>query len=128
MKSVLLNKKNDLFAKAADCYFAADTFDPMTSDLEVIECQHNVNQSVWGDFKKIRDNGSELKDIFSKIDVPVINIHGTYDPHIIEGIQPFLESCIRNTQLFILDKCGHYPWIEREAKYRFFEIIRENIG
>ena len=27
----------------------------------------------------------------------------------------------------LLEKCGHRPWIEREAKERFYEILKQEI-
>ncbi|MCA9487102.1 MAG: alpha/beta hydrolase [Nanoarchaeota archaeon] len=125
--------KNKYFSEAADCFFESDTYDPISTDLEVIECQYEINKSVWSDFKVIRDSSNDLKRIFSKIKIPVVNIHGDYDPHIIDGIQPFLEESIDNIKLYTLKKCGHYPWIERSAKDDFYKILlneieEENMG
>lgn len=128
-KLVAENPENDeLFAQLADCFFDSDTFEPFTRDLEVEKCQKEINLKVWNDFKKIRDSKGELAKIFSNIKCPVLNIHGSYDPHIIEGIQPFLESCIKNIELKILDQCGHYPWIEKHAKDEFFKILRNELS
>lgn len=121
------SEKNLLFAKLADCSFESDTFDPITADLETLECEYETNQLVWSEFKNIRDNTDELKSIFSKIKIPVVNIHGDYDPHILEGIQPFLESTIGNVGLHVLEKCGHYPWIERHARDLFFDHLLTEI-
>lgn len=119
--------KNELFSKLADCFFESDTYDPLTKDLEVLECQQEINTKVWADFKKIRDNPGELAALFSKIQCPVVNIHGDHDPHILEGIQPFLESCLKEIKLVMLDRCGHYPWIERYARGWFFKVLRREI-
>jgi hypothetical protein len=27
----------------------------------------------------------------------------------------------------LLQKCGHYPWLEREAKDKFYAIIRQEL-
>ncbi len=122
-ESESVDRKNKIFEQLASCLFESDTFDPDTRDLEIIECQYSVNKSVWADFKRLRDTPGKLTEIHSKIKCPVINIHGDHDPHIIEGIQPFLESCLEDLKLHWLENCGHYPWIERQAKGQFYSIL-----
>jgi pimeloyl-ACP methyl ester carboxylesterase len=117
------DEREKLFAEWADIFFDADVYDPLTKDLEVLEAQSDLNDRVWSDFKVLRDRPSVLADEFSKINVPVIVIHGEYDPHPIEGIRPFLEGCLRDVRVEMLPECGHYPWIERHAQERFFNIL-----
>ncbi|SYZ73429.1 putative hydrolase [Candidatus Zixiibacteriota bacterium] len=105
----------------------ADMFDPVTTDLEVIEVQSEINNMVWSDFKAMRDNPGCLRRLFTAVNIPVIVIHGDYDPHPIEGIRPFLESCIKDITFHILPQCGHYPWIERHAFARFYDILGANL-
>lgn len=108
-------------------FFETDLYDPITRDLEVIEVQYELHKKVWADFVAMRDRPGYLRDEFSKIDIPVIVIHGEYDPHPIEGIRPFLESCIADIRFHILPECGHYPWIERKAREEFWEVVRGEI-
>jgi len=108
--------------------FYTDTYDPITDDLEVIEVQYDLSARVWSEFKALRDRPGYLKSEFSKINIPTVVIHGDYDPHPIEGIRPFLESCLKNIRFYILPKCGHYPWIERHARERFYEILEKELS
>jgi pimeloyl-ACP methyl ester carboxylesterase len=108
--------------------FYTDVYDPLTNDLEVIEVQYELSGRVWNEFTVLRDRPGYLKNEFSKIDIPTVVIHGDYDPHPIEGIRPFLEDCIKDIRFYILPKCGHYPWIERHARDRFYEILEAEIG
>jgi pimeloyl-ACP methyl ester carboxylesterase len=117
------DERERLFAEWANIFLDADVYDPLTRDLEVLQVQPDVNEKVWSDFKALRDRSNFLADEFSKINVHVIVIHGEYDPHPIEGIRPFLESCLRDVRFEILPECGHYPWIERRARERFFDIL-----
>ncbi len=110
-----------------DIFFHTDVYDPIITDLEVIEVQYDINVKVWGEFVILRDTPEFLKREFSKIDVPTVVIHGDYDPHPIEGIRPFLESCLKDVRFHILPRCGHYPWIERHAQCQFYEILRKEI-
>lgn len=108
--------------------FYTDTYDPITDDLEVIEVQYELSGKVWSVFRVLRDRPGYLKNEFSKIDIPAVVIHGDYDPHPIEGIRPFLEGCVKDIKFHMLPKCGHYPWIERHARERFFEILEEELS
>ncbi|UCC79391.1 MAG: alpha/beta hydrolase [Candidatus Zixiibacteriota bacterium] len=111
-----------------DIFFHTDVYDPIITDLEVIEVQYDINVKVWGDFVILRDTPGFLKEEFSKIDKPVMVIHGDYDPHPIEGIRPFLEDCLKDVRFHILSRCGHYPWIERHARQSFFDILKKEIA
>jgi pimeloyl-ACP methyl ester carboxylesterase len=110
-----------------DIIFDADVYDPLTRDLQVLEVQYELYKKVWSDFVALRDVPGLLKSQFSKIDTPAVVIHGEFDPHPIEGICPFLESCLREVRFYILPECGHYPWIERRARGEFFDILRREL-
>lgn len=132
IKSELNNPDNKEKARTAeewgDIFFHTDVYDPVITDLEVIEVQYELNSKVWNEFKVLRDRPGYLESEFSKIDIPAVVIHGDYDPHPIEGIRPFLEKCIKDIKFYMLPKCGHYPWIERHARKRFFEILENELS
>ena len=107
--------------------FDADVFDPLTRDLETLDCCLDIFENVWPEFTALRDRPGCLNSEFSKIKIPTIVIHGNYDPHPIEGIRPFLEDCIENIRFHILPDCGHYPWIERRAREQFFALLRREL-
>ena len=62
---------------------------------------------------------------FAAIKVPVLMIHGTYDPLpgglIFEGLRPYLPQL----EYWELERCGHYPWLERVAADPFFSLVRD---
>lgn len=119
---------SDALAKEwGDIIFDADVYDPLTRDLEVLEVQYELYKKVWSDFVALRDVPGLLRSQFSKIDTPTVVIHGEFDPHPVEGIRPFLESCLRDVRFHILPECGHYPWIERRARGEFFDILRGEV-
>ncbi|MEE9553306.1 MAG: alpha/beta hydrolase [candidate division Zixibacteria bacterium] len=128
MKSAEGEEADSLMDEWGSLFFDTDVYDPITRDLEVIEVQYELHKKVWADFVTMRDRQGYLKTEFSRIKVPVTVIHGEYDPHPIEGIRPFLQSCIDDIRFHILPDCGHYPWIERKAKDRFFRIIKTLIS
>lgn len=55
-------------------------------------------------------------------------IHGDYDPHPAEGVEKPLAAVLKDFRFILLDRCGHLPWIERQAKDRFYSILREEVG
>jgi pimeloyl-ACP methyl ester carboxylesterase len=57
----------------------------------------------------------------------VIAIHGDYDPHPAEGVQKPLSSVLRDFRFVLLEKCGHTPWLERQARESFYHILKEEI-
>ena len=68
-----------------------------------------------------------LVELCEEIYCPVTAIHGDYDPHPSKGVEIPLASLIEDFELIILEKCGHCPWIERNAKDRFFDILKREI-
>jgi len=120
-------KRNALMKKWGNLLDETDMYDPITKDTETIEVQYDLHTKVWSDFIALRDRPGLLKGQFSKIDKPTVVIHGEYDPHPIEGIRPFLEDCLKDIRFYILPKCGHYPWMERHARERFFGILLQEI-
>lgn len=108
-------------------FFKTDVYDPVTTDLETLEVQTDLNRKVWADFVVLRDKPDYLSREFSGIRIPAIVIHGEYDPHPIDGIRPFLEDHIPDIRFHILPQCGHYPWIERKARDDFYAILRKEL-
>jgi len=121
------DEKVVLFEELGDLFTKTDKYDPIDADDETIEVQHEIFNKVWPEFVKLRDRPGYLKKEFSRINIPVTVIHGDYDPHPLEGIKPFLEACISDTNFYLLPGCGHYPWLERHARERFFEILFSEI-
>jgi pimeloyl-ACP methyl ester carboxylesterase len=54
----------------------------------------------------------------------VVAIHGDYDPHPTEGVREPLSKVLKDFRFIMLEHCGHLPWIEREAREGFFELLR----
>jgi pimeloyl-ACP methyl ester carboxylesterase len=119
-----VDNRDTLMAEWGKLLSASDMYDPVTRDLEVIEVQYDLHTGVWNDFVALRDRPGQLQREFRSIEAPVTLMHGEYDPHPITGIQPFLEDCLGPLECHLLPECGHYPWIERQARSAFFEILR----
>jgi pimeloyl-ACP methyl ester carboxylesterase len=81
---------------------------------------------VWGEADKLRSRG-KLLELGKEIRCPVVAIHGDYDPHPFEGVREPLSRVLKNFRFILLEKCGHKPWIEREAKESFYTLLRNEI-
>jgi pimeloyl-ACP methyl ester carboxylesterase len=121
------NNQSDVADEWGRIFFTTDVYDPITTNLETLEVQYELHKKVWSDYVALRDRPGYLKSEFSSIDVPTVLIHGDYDPHPIEGIRPFLEECLSDIHFHILPECGHYPWIERRAREKFFNIVKNEM-
>lgn len=119
-------EKNELFAQFGKLMAKADSFDPLPLESEVIEFQYNVFANVWKEARELRKSG-ELLELGKQIKCPVLAIHGDHDPHPAEGIKNSLSQVVKNFHFILLSNCGHQPWAERNARERFFQILKEEL-
>jgi len=118
-KSVPMARFGALFAKA-------DSYDPLPHENEALEFRYDINRNVWQEAEKLRSSG-ELLELGKKIRCPVLAIHGDYDPHPPEGVKEPLSRVLKDFRFILLEKCGHYPWLERHARDRFYDILKNEI-
>ncbi len=118
--------KNTLLARFGKLISKADSYDPLPRKNEGLECQYDVYQNVWEQAQKLRSSG-ELLEFGKKIQCPVVAIHGDYDPHPYEGIKRPFSRILKDFRFILLENCGHQPWIERSAKVRFYNILKNEV-
>jgi pimeloyl-ACP methyl ester carboxylesterase len=102
-----------------------DTYETFTFDTEVLEVRYDIHQRVWDEASQLRRSG-KLLGLGKDIRCPVVAIHGDYDPHPAAGVQG-LSAVLEDFRFILLKHCGHYPWLEREAREPFFEILRREL-
>jgi len=118
--------KDSSLARLGELFTKADAYDPLTLDTEVMECQYDIHQSVWKEAAELRASGKLLK-LGKQIRCPVVAIHGSYDPHPAEGVKKPLAAVLKDFRFVLLENCGHCPWIERQARDRFYEILKDEL-
>jgi pimeloyl-ACP methyl ester carboxylesterase len=118
--------KNELFGEFGALFARADAYDPLPDDREAIEAQYDSGQQVWQEAEALRRSG-ELLEMGKQITCPVVAIHGDYDSHPAEGVERPLASVLQDFRFILLDKCGHSPWLEKQARNRFYDILRIEI-
>jgi len=118
--------KNALLGRLGCLLAYADAFDPITLENEVFQCQYDVFKGVWDEASEQRRNMTLLR-MARSITCPVVAIHGDWDPHPAEGVNVPLARELSDFKFVLLKKCGHRPWIERNASETFFDILVKEI-
>ena len=122
-----INEKS--FARFGELMFKADSFDALPLEHFASEDSPDarIYQQVWREASKLRSTGELLK-LGASIQCPVTAIHGSYDPHPPEGISEPLSRLLRSFKFILLKQCGHYPWLERNARDAFYSALKNDIG
>lgn len=107
-------------------YAKAETYAPVPHKDEILEYQLDINISVGADVRHMTSSG-ELLRLAEKIKCPVTAIHGDYDLHLAEGVREPLSRALKDFKFILLEKCGHYPWLEKFARDEFFRILCREI-
>lgn len=116
-----------LFTRFGELTAKADHYQALPATSEILDCDSNIFQNVWNEAEKMRANGKLLS--FAKyIRCPVIAIHGDYDPHPAAGVRDPLSKTLANFKFYLLEKCGHTPWLEKYAKDKFYSFLRQELN
>ena len=118
--------KTKFFTDLGKLLFKTDSFNLLQYTEEEIEYRYDIFECVWNEAEKLRRNGT-LLEMGKQIRCPVVAIHGDYDPHPSTGIEEPLSRIVKDFRFILLKKCGHYPWMERDAKNNFYKIIYEEL-
>lgn len=121
-------EKNAAMARMGALFSKVDAYDPASVSLEseVYDCRADVFQAVWKEAARLRRTGM-LLELGKRIECPVVAIHGDRDPHPTEGVERPLSAVLNSFRFFLLENCGHAPWIERRAMSKFYEILEEEL-
>jgi pimeloyl-ACP methyl ester carboxylesterase len=118
--------QNKLMADFAGIFETTDNYKPITGLQKTTGYRWSIFRDVWSDFVKLRDKQGYIEKELSKITVPVTLIQGDYDPHPANEVYSFLKKYIPQTELYKLERCGHYPWREKYARDKFYQILSFN--
>lgn len=121
-----LKNGDELLSRFGGLLSRTDSYEPLAFDNESVDVDFEIYQRVWNEAREMRRNG-ELLRRGRLIRCPVVAIHGDYDPHPHEGVAFPLSSVLADFRCVLLERCGHTPWIEKSAKDRFFEILRDEL-
>lgn len=119
--------KNTPLARLGELLSRADSYDPLPHDDEILECRYDVFQGVWEQASELRSSG-KLLELGKSIRCPVVAVHGDYDPHPSAGVVESLSRVLKDFRFILLEKCGHRPWLERSARDRFYNILKQELA
>lgn len=132
-KAILVNlndscevNKKLIFEKFEKLMVKIDSYDPILPKTDKIYFRYDIYRAIWPEAQKLRQSGDLIK-LGSQIQCPVIAIHGEYDPHPAKGINKPLSAVLEDFKFILLKKCGHIPWIERQAKEKFYEKLKNEL-
>ena len=106
----------------------ADAYDPLPGVIhQTIVPDAAIFEKVWCEAAELRERGV-LLELGLKITCPVVAIHGDYDPHPAEGVRRPLAAVVENFEFLLIERCGHVPWIERQARVAFFRVLHKTVS
>jgi len=117
-------KEPGVFTELGKLIGKVDAYDPIGESS--LEASYEIYQSVWPEVVELRKREVFL-ELGEAISCPVLAIHGEYDPHPLEGIIKPLSRVLKDFRFILLPMCGHTPWLEKQARNRFFEILGSEI-
>lgn len=105
-----------------------DNYDPIPAtdpiDDTIPPFDLRAHTETWADMMRLQERGV-YPAAFSAITTPVIMLHGAYDPHPGKLIFAGLKSCIPHLEYHEWECCGHSPWVERDVRKDFFEVLKQ---
>ncbi|MBN1782219.1 alpha/beta hydrolase [bacterium] len=103
-----------------------DTHDPEPGEPGDLMFRAGIYEKVWPEAQFLRRSGA-LMEALRSIRCPVLAVHGDYDPHPYAGVRDPLSAVLKDFRFILLEKCGHRPWIEKQASERFYRILTGEI-
>jgi len=104
-------------------YQQLDSCDLIDSADETVLCNARAYEETWTDMLRLQEEGV-YPAAFSNIRVPVLMLHGDFDPHPGQMIRDGLKHYTPQLEYLELAQCGHYPWLEKAAMENFYSTIR----
>jgi pimeloyl-ACP methyl ester carboxylesterase len=116
------------FARLGALAAKTDAYDPVDAS-EAPEEGEILPKVDWADAAKVLAEAQALRasgallEVGRRIRCPVVAIHGAEDPHPAEGVRGPLSRVLADFDFHLLERCGHKPWIERQARDEFYRIL-----
>lgn len=118
---------DERLSRTAELLLPAYSYDLVTTELESVDVDRRGNLDTWHDMLRLQAEGV-YPAAFSAVGGPVLMIHGVRDPHPGAMTRATLAAHISHLEYVELERCGHYPWLERYARDEFFRVLLEWLG
>jgi len=115
--------------RMGDLFLPVDSVDAVAEPPEPGEVafDERAYRETWSDMMRLQAEGV-YPAVFTAVTGPVLMVHGAGDPHPGRMIEKGLRAFIPHLEYRELDRCGHYPWLERGAREAFFRLVRERLA
>jgi pimeloyl-ACP methyl ester carboxylesterase len=104
--------------------YTFDAIETGTRPATSAASSQEIYAGVWPAAAELRKTG-ELLRIMALVECPVVAIHGSYDPHPVDGVRKPLERITSDFRMHVLERCGHDPWRERHAAEAFYALLEQ---
>ncbi len=119
--------KDDILKRFGGIISRADQYDPAPDTKEDVCISYHIYKKVWLQAAAMRSSG-ELLALAEKITCPLVAFHGDYDPHPEAGVREPLSGIIQNFRFILLERCGHKPWLEKQAREYFLNLLLKELA
>lgn len=97
-----------------------ESVEPVAIESEWLAFHADHARRVWHDARRRRD---QLVAKGRRIRCPVTVVHGADDPRPLAGVVDPLRDVLARLHVVRLERCGHFPWIERHARVPFCHAV-----
>jgi pimeloyl-ACP methyl ester carboxylesterase len=119
--------KNEKLKATVEAITPLYSYDPLLTASSEEKVDAQAQQETWRDMVRLQAEGV-YPAAFASIRVPVLMVHGTFDPHPGQLIHASLQPYLPQLEYHEWKHCGHYPWLEKATANEFFSLIREWLG
>ncbi len=119
--------KDEALARLGEIMSRADAYRIGFPADDPVEVSLHIHERVWAEARALRKSCGLLA-VGASIRCPVVAIHGDHDPHPAEGVSVPLSRVVKDFRFILLEKCGHRPWVELEAREPFFALLKKEIS
>jgi pimeloyl-ACP methyl ester carboxylesterase len=81
-----------------------------------------AHRETWADMVRLQREGV-YPSAFASVACPVLMLHGETDPHPGPQTRDDLRGHIPHLEYREFARCGHSPWLERQARDEFFAVL-----
>jgi pimeloyl-ACP methyl ester carboxylesterase len=106
-----------------EIFEGADSYELLPHSPTESRFEPRVFFPVWRQADRLRRSGA-LERSLRAVRVPVLVLHGRYDPHPARGVVAPLRKAGVDVRVVRLDRCGHSPWRERYGRVPFLRELR----
>lgn len=97
-----------------------------TREFSSEQADSEMYNRVWSEAAKLRTEGKLLETV-KRVKCTIYLLQGAIDPHPVNGVVEPLKEAQIPCETYVLERCGHSPFLEKYAKEGFYRILTEKI-